>query len=170
MGGAAARWPPLASPPLRAVAGGFYQLAAEAETAAGAVDAPPRRAEADSGAAAVPSELADKLPDLLCDPCARRGCVRREERPREFKRCSACREVKYCGAQCQQSDWAAHKRVCRPCVAAPAPAPEAREKQKAHEKAAPADVPDDAAESQPGCESASQSGALLRESRSEEID
>ena len=36
------------------------------------------------------------------------------------KRCSRCRGVHFCGAQCQRDGWVAHKTDCKPC-AEPAP-------------------------------------------------
>jgi hypothetical protein len=29
-------------------------------------------------------------------------------------RCSACKIIRYCSTSCQTSDWAAHKRICKP--------------------------------------------------------
>ncbi|KAJ7064911.1 hypothetical protein C8F01DRAFT_1021620 [Mycena amicta] len=31
-----------------------------------------------------------------------------------FKRCSKCKQTKYCSVECQTADWKSHKRVCRP--------------------------------------------------------
>ena len=73
--------------------------------------------------AALPPDSSDlpNLAGLLCDRCA--GCGRREEAreaaggggggaAKAFKRCSACKAVKYCGGECQRADWARHKREC----------------------------------------------------------
>jgi len=34
----------------------------------------------------------------------------------KFKRCSICKEVHYCGAECQKADWKRHKKKCAPPV------------------------------------------------------
>ncbi|KII90499.1 hypothetical protein PLICRDRAFT_52227 [Plicaturopsis crispa FD-325 SS-3] len=39
--------------------------------------------------------------------CARRDCGKHSD-----KRCSKCRSVGYCSAECQKQDWKAHKLVC----------------------------------------------------------
>lgn len=41
--------------------------------------------------------------------CSRPECTNQETRAVEFKRCSGCKEVSYCGALCQKSDWPRHK-------------------------------------------------------------
>lgn len=33
-----------------------------------------------------------------------------DEKP--LKRCTKCRKVLYCDAECQKADWKAHKMVC----------------------------------------------------------
>ena len=97
----------------------------------------PRAAESVLGALAAPS-LQDvaaavlamppgaagppRLAGLLSEPCARRGCARREApgalaaslagAPAVFKRCSRCRAARYCSEDCQKADWPAHKRWC----------------------------------------------------------
>lgn len=32
---------------------------------------------------------------------------------REFNICGRCQAARYCGSQCQQKDWPAHKKHCR---------------------------------------------------------
>lgn len=32
---------------------------------------------------------------------------------REFNICGRCQVARYCGSQCQQKDWPAHKKHCR---------------------------------------------------------
>lgn len=32
---------------------------------------------------------------------------------REFNICGRCQVARYCGSQCQQKDWSAHKKHCR---------------------------------------------------------
>lgn len=32
---------------------------------------------------------------------------------REFNICGRCQVARYCGSQCQQRDWPAHKKQCR---------------------------------------------------------
>ncbi|KAK5900990.1 hypothetical protein CgunFtcFv8_025904 [Champsocephalus gunnari] len=36
-----------------------------------------------------------------------------ERRLREFNICGRCQVARYCGSQCQQRDWPAHKKQCR---------------------------------------------------------
>mmetsp|Transcript_23782 Transcript_23782/g.31084 ORF Transcript_23782/g.31084 Transcript_23782/m.31084 type:complete len:1149 (-) Transcript_23782:213-3659(-) len=52
-----------------------------------------------------------------CEACARPG----------KSACSKCKQVRYCGRQCQQAHWAHHKLVCRPWVP-PADNPQAKPK------------------------------------------
>ncbi|KDR77979.1 hypothetical protein GALMADRAFT_1295800 [Galerina marginata CBS 339.88] len=40
-------------------------------------------------------------------------CYKRETTVAEFKRCSACRVVRYCTPQCQKKDWSTHKPDCK---------------------------------------------------------
>ncbi|CDO74022.1 hypothetical protein BN946_scf185043.g72 [Trametes cinnabarina] len=42
--------------------------------------------------------------------CPRAGCNNRESRAAEFKRCAGCKEVVYCGQECQKADWKAHRK------------------------------------------------------------
>ncbi|CAK5272265.1 unnamed protein product [Mycena citricolor] len=45
------------------------------------------------------------------DPCGREGCGKRGV---GYKRCGGCKQVTYCGAECQKLDWKAkHKTACR---------------------------------------------------------
>ncbi|KAF6752212.1 hypothetical protein DFP72DRAFT_905282 [Ephemerocybe angulata] len=41
--------------------------------------------------------------------CDREGCHSQEDHLSQLKRCSGCQMVLYCGAQCQNKDWKAHK-------------------------------------------------------------
>ncbi|MDP2438636.1 MAG: FKBP-type peptidyl-prolyl cis-trans isomerase [archaeon] len=38
-----------------------------------------------------------------CGSCQKGGAA---------SRCAACQKVRYCGAECQKSDWAYHKNIC----------------------------------------------------------
>ncbi|XP_039631551.1 zinc finger MYND domain-containing protein 19 [Polypterus senegalus] len=40
-------------------------------------------------------------------------CTMMEKRLREFNICGRCQVARYCGSQCQQKDWPAHKKHCR---------------------------------------------------------
>uniref|UniRef100_A0A3Q1GJQ6 Zinc finger, MYND-type containing 19 n=1 Tax=Acanthochromis polyacanthus TaxID=80966 RepID=A0A3Q1GJQ6_9TELE len=40
-------------------------------------------------------------------------CSLIERRLREFNICGRCQVARYCGSQCQQRDWPAHKKQCR---------------------------------------------------------
>ncbi|XP_006863835.1 PREDICTED: uncharacterized protein LOC102818126 [Chrysochloris asiatica] len=40
-------------------------------------------------------------------------CTMMEKQLREFNICGRCQVARYCGSQCQQKDWAAHKKHCR---------------------------------------------------------
>ncbi|KAI0370234.1 hypothetical protein BV20DRAFT_1121480 [Pilatotrama ljubarskyi] len=50
--------------------------------------------------------------DSVTKTCARDGCDRRETRPLQFKECSGCKQVVYCGQGCQRADWPSHKPAC----------------------------------------------------------
>ncbi|KAF6748718.1 hypothetical protein DFP72DRAFT_915951 [Ephemerocybe angulata] len=41
--------------------------------------------------------------------CDREGCHSQEDHLGQLKRCSGCQMVLYCGAECQNKDWKAHK-------------------------------------------------------------
>jgi hypothetical protein len=41
-----------------------------------------------------------------CAHCGKTG--------KRFKRCSACKEALYCGAECQHANWKRHKKTCKP--------------------------------------------------------
>ena len=43
-----------------------------------------------------------------CAHCGKQGAG--------FKRCSACRQAAYCGAECQKADWKRHRKRCAPPV------------------------------------------------------
>ncbi|KZV93557.1 hypothetical protein EXIGLDRAFT_576441, partial [Exidia glandulosa HHB12029] len=36
----------------------------------------------------------------------------RPKTEKAMKQCSKCRQVTYCGQECQKGDWKAHKKVC----------------------------------------------------------
>jgi len=40
-------------------------------------------------------------------------CLKVSSSPKSLKRCSKCREVRYCDATCQRKDWILHKRFCK---------------------------------------------------------
>ncbi|XP_017911695.1 PREDICTED: zinc finger MYND domain-containing protein 19 isoform X2 [Capra hircus] len=40
-------------------------------------------------------------------------CTVMERQLREFNICGRCQVARYCGSQCQQKDWPAHKKHCR---------------------------------------------------------
>lgn len=40
-------------------------------------------------------------------------CCKEESYDGEFKRCSRCKQVKYCSAECQKRDWNEHKNICK---------------------------------------------------------
>ena len=45
--------------------------------------------------------------------CARAQCGARERHPAQFKACSACKKVVYCGKDCQQGDYPDHRAACK---------------------------------------------------------
>ncbi|TFK17815.1 hypothetical protein FA15DRAFT_675760 [Coprinopsis marcescibilis] len=51
--------------------------------------------------------------DFILKTCSRAGCTVRETSVAQFKRCSACHLVSYCGIDCQKLDWKAHKKACK---------------------------------------------------------
>jgi hypothetical protein len=50
---------------------------------------------------------AQRLPRVPREPCARCGAGR------SMHRCAGCMRVSYCGRECQQAHWRAHKPACR---------------------------------------------------------
>jgi MYND finger len=49
-----------------------------------------------------------------CAPCGHVGCKTFEKEPKEFRRCSICKLIAYCGPACQKKDWAEHRATCVP--------------------------------------------------------
>ncbi|KAI0356592.1 hypothetical protein OH77DRAFT_1400962 [Trametes cingulata] len=47
--------------------------------------------------------------DSVTKTCARDGCSNRETRPLQYKECSGCKKIVYCGRTCQKADWPSHK-------------------------------------------------------------
>jgi MYND finger len=47
-----------------------------------------------------------------CAPCGRSGCDAFEQDVREFRRCSRCKAIAYCGRTCQKLDWSNHRPFC----------------------------------------------------------
>ena len=45
--------------------------------------------------------------------CALESCDAREQHPRHFKACAACKAVVYCSKEHQTQDWPAHKAACK---------------------------------------------------------
>lgn len=46
-------------------------------------------------------------------PCSNEACVACEMQPKQFKVCSRCRTVRYCGRDCQVADYKQHKKACK---------------------------------------------------------
>ena len=51
------------------------------------------------------------MPEQFSDPDKCRKCFKTSS-----KKCSRCRAVSYCSAECQRSDWSRHKKLCAPVV------------------------------------------------------
>jgi MYND finger len=47
-----------------------------------------------------------------CAPCGRVGCQAFESEPKEYRRCSRCKSIAYCGRTCQLMDWHQHRGQC----------------------------------------------------------
>jgi MYND finger len=47
-----------------------------------------------------------------CAPCGRVGCHAFETEPKEYRRCSRCKSIAYCGRTCQVMDWHQHRGQC----------------------------------------------------------
>lgn len=54
---------------------------------------------------------AEQSKDMSLRKCE--WCNQMESALGEFKHCVACKQVAYCGRQCQKADWKQHKKVCR---------------------------------------------------------
>ena len=48
-----------------------------------------------------------KAPHHICTYC------RKEGSKSDFKTCSNCESVQYCGSKCQQQHWNSHKKICK---------------------------------------------------------
>ncbi|KAJ7880001.1 hypothetical protein B0H14DRAFT_2500435 [Mycena olivaceomarginata] len=49
---------------------------------------------------------------LILKSCGRPECAAQETEATQFKRCSGCQLIVYCGASCQKTDWKSHKADC----------------------------------------------------------
>jgi hypothetical protein len=75
--------------------------------------------------------LQDSFEELrLCDSCGRHSHFRSAQSQEEQQRppvklqlCSACKQRRYCSAECQKNHWMVHKKVCRALVAGTTPKP-----------------------------------------------
>lgn len=47
------------------------------------------------------------------------GCGATEDSLRSFGKCEGCKQVVYCGRECQKRDWKAHKKACKAAASAP---------------------------------------------------
>ncbi len=57
------------------------------------------------------AEIPEKCSTLVLASCG--ACGKVEEKRGEFKSCSRCQAMKYCGRECQKADWKVHKKVCK---------------------------------------------------------
>mmetsp|Transcript_11078 Transcript_11078/g.18108 ORF Transcript_11078/g.18108 Transcript_11078/m.18108 type:complete len:131 (+) Transcript_11078:100-492(+) len=53
-----------------------------------------------------------RVPHVRLRTCG--GCNKQEGYRHEFKVCSRCRQVRYCGRECQAADWQRHRQHCVP--------------------------------------------------------
>ncbi len=83
--------------------GGRYSFPVAATNAAGGADA----GEGDSGALHVAQALRTIALKDTCAHCGKQGAA-------VLKRCSICKQVWYCGADCQKAGWRRHKKTCAP--------------------------------------------------------
>lgn len=49
---------------------------------------------------------------IPCAPCGRARCKAFDTEAKEFRRCSRCKWIAYCGSACQKKDWTEHRKVC----------------------------------------------------------
>jgi len=64
-----------------------------------------------------PQDTATKEVDIkTCAKCGKSGS--------DFRRCSRCKEARYCGVECQKTHWPTHKADCKPASEKPKPADE----------------------------------------------
>ena len=52
------------------------------------------------------------LSDITCDSAWKNMCSVCGGEGVKTKRCSACKNIRYCSHECQKADWKKHKRVC----------------------------------------------------------
>ena len=48
-----------------------------------------------------------KAPHHICTYCRKQGSKS------DFKSCSNCESVQYCGSKCQEQHWNSHKKICK---------------------------------------------------------
>ena len=66
------------------------------------------------------SALRDALSLSKCAHCGKPGNLRLDVSPGgyplDLKRCARCKQVAYCGAECQKAGWKVHKPTCEPLL------------------------------------------------------
>lgn len=99
----------------RAAGGAGTSSPAEAEAVLEAVQRTRQAQHAQQGAARAPARgaLTASAGSEAAPRCT--GCKQHAE---NLMRCGRCRSIQaqYCSVDCQRSDWAAHKKVCKPAA------------------------------------------------------